>query len=118
MKLSTRARKSIFLMRNSLKEDKLKQTKYEGKFENIYKENILESKRAEIETNIKIEEKEDKINEKNNEEKDNENNNINNNEENQLKEEQKEGIKIWILLLMMIEMESGKPSEQKKILKN
>ena len=52
MKLSTRARKSIFLMRNSLKEDKLKQTKYEGKFENIYKENILESKRAEIETKI------------------------------------------------------------------
>ena len=52
MKLSTRARKSIFLMRNSSKEDKLKQTKYEGKFENIYKENILESKRAEIETKI------------------------------------------------------------------
>ena len=52
MKLSNRARKSIFLMRNSSKEDKLKQTKYEGKFENIYKENILESKRAEIETKI------------------------------------------------------------------
>jgi hypothetical protein len=39
-------------MRNSSKGDKLKQTKYERKFENIYKENILESTRSEIETKI------------------------------------------------------------------
>ena len=47
-----KARKSIFLMRKSTKEDKFKRTKYEGKLENIYKENTLENKRAEIETKI------------------------------------------------------------------
>ena len=47
-----KARKSIFLMRKSTKEDKFKRTKYEGKLENIYKENTLENKRTEIETKI------------------------------------------------------------------
>ena len=47
-----KARKSIFLMRNRTKEDKQKKTKYEGKLENIYKENSLENKRTEIETKI------------------------------------------------------------------
>ena len=47
-----KARKSIFLMRNRTKEDKQKKTKYEGKLENIYKENSLENKRAEIENKI------------------------------------------------------------------
>ena len=39
-------------MRKSTKEDKFKRTKYEGKLENIYKENTLENKRTEIETKI------------------------------------------------------------------
>ena len=39
-------------MRNRTKEDKQKKTKYEGKLENIYKENTLENKRTEIETKI------------------------------------------------------------------
>ena len=46
------ARKSFFLMRRQSLEEKMKKSKYEGKLENIYKENSLENKREEIENKM------------------------------------------------------------------
>ena len=50
--IKSRRRRSIFLKENNTRENKLRQSKYGGKLENIYKENALENKREEIENKI------------------------------------------------------------------
>ena len=52
MSFSKKGRRKSFLLIRNLKEEKTGNSKYEKKLENIYKENILEKKREELEKKI------------------------------------------------------------------